>query len=231
MKTIGLIGGMSWESTAEYYRIINELVRERLGSAHSAKIAMYSVDFQEVREFHHNDKWDEATDFMIDAAKRVERSGADFALICTNTMHKMADAVAANIGIPLLHIVDATASKITAVNIQKLGLLGSIFTMEEKFYKDRLSERYGLETIVPDKTDQKIIDTIIFEELCMGKIKNSSRDRLKLTIDKLVNNGAEGVILGCTELPLLAREIITSIPLFDTTAIHAEAAVNLALKD
>ncbi len=231
MKTIGLIGGMSWESTAEYYRIINELVRERLDSAHSAKIAMYSVDFQEVREFHHNDKWDEATDFMIDAARRVERSGADFALICTNTMHKMADAVAANISIPLLHIVDATASKITAANIKKLGLLGSIFTMEENFYKDRLSERYDLEIIVPDKADQKIIDTIIFEELCMGEIKNSSRDRLKLIIDKLINNGAEGVILGCTELPLLAREITTSIPLFDTTAIHAEAAVNLALKD
>ncbi|MCD6567315.1 MAG: aspartate/glutamate racemase family protein [Dehalococcoidia bacterium] len=230
MKTIGLIGGMSWESTAEYYRIINESVRERLGGSHSAKIAMYSVEFEEVRELHRTGKWDEATDFMIDAAKRVERAGADFVLICTNTMHKMADDVAANISIPLLHIVDVTAAKIAATNLKKIGLLGSIFTMEEDFYKERLRKRYDLEIIVPDKIDRKIIDTIIFDELCLGEIKDSSRERLKLIIDKLVNDSAGGIILGCTELPLLIKQTDCKIPLFDTTRIHAEAAVDLALE-
>jgi len=230
MKKIGLIGGMSWESTAEYYRIINESVRERLGGSHSAKIAMYSVEFEEVRELHRAGKWAEATDFMIDAAKRVERAGADFVLICTNTMHKMADDVAANINIPLLHIVDVTAGKIAATNLRKIGLLGSVFTMEEDFYKGRLRERYDLEVIVPDKVDRKTIDTIIFEELCMGKIKDSSRESLKLIIDKLVNDSAGGIILGCTELPLLLKQADCTIPLFDTTTIHAEAAVDLALE-
>jgi len=230
MKTIGLIGGMSWESTAEYYRIINESVRERLGGSHSAKIAMYSVEFEEVRELHRTGKWDEATDFMIDAAKRVERAGADFVLICTNTMHKMADDVAANISIPLLHIVDVTAAKIAATNLKKIGLLGSIFTMEEDFYKERLRKRYDLEIIVPDKIDRKIIDTIIFDELCLGEIKDSSRERLKLIIDKLVNDSAGGIILGCTELPLLIKQTDCKIPLFDTTRVHAEAAVDLALE-
>ena len=231
MKTIGLIGGMSWESTAEYYRIINESVRERLGGSHSAKIAMYSVEFEEVRELHRTGKWDEATDFMIDAAQRVERAGADFALICTNTMHKMADDVAANISIPLLHIADATAGKITASKLKKIGLLGSIFTMEEDFYKGRLRGKCDLEVIVPDKVDRKIIDTIIFEELCMGKTKDSSRERLKLIIGKLVDDNAEGIILGCTELPLLIKQTDVTIPLFDTTTIHAEAAVDLALEE
>jgi aspartate racemase len=231
MKTIGLIGGMSWESTAEYYRIINEVVRERLGGSHSAKIVMYSVEFEEVREFHREGKWDEAANLMIDAAKRVERGGADFVLICTNTMHKMADDVQANINIPLLHIVDVTAEAIIPFGFKKLGLLGSAFTMEEDFYKGRLKEKYGLDVVIPDEAKHQVVDNIIFNELCMGKTKGSSREQIKTIMKNLIDNGAQGIILGCTELPLLIKQADCSVPLFDTTAIHAKATVDYAFRD
>jgi len=231
MKTIGLIGGMSWESTAEYYRIINEAVKERLGGLHSAKIVMYSVEFAEVGRFQQEARWDEATDLMIDAAKRVERGGADFVLICTNTMHKMADDVAANINIPLLHIADATAEKIIPLGFNKVGLLGSTFTMEEHFYKGRLKGKYNLDVVIPNEAARQVIHNVIFKELCLGKIKDSSREQLKIIMKNLVANSAQGIILGCTELPLLIKQEDCSVPLFDTTAIHAKAAVDYALKD
>ena len=231
MKTIGLIGGMSWESTAEYYRIINEAIRERLGGSHSAKIVMYSVEFEEVRKFHREGKWDEATNLMIDAAKRVERGGADFVLICTNTMHKMADGVQASISIPLLHIADATAEAIIPFGFKKLGLLGSTFTMEEDFYKGRLMRKYGLDVVIPSEPDCRVVDNIIFNELCVGERKSSSREQIKTIIKKLIDNSAQGIILGCTELPLLIKQEDCSVPLFDTTTIHAEAAVEYAFKD
>jgi len=231
MKTIGLIGGMSWESTAEYYRIINEAVREKLGGSHSAKIVMYSVDFEEVRKWHREGNWVEATNLMIDAAQKVERGGADFVLICTNTMHKMAEDVAASINIPLLHIVDVTAEKIIPFGFKKLGLLGSTFTMEEDFYKGRLKEKYGLDVVVPGEAERELVDNVIFGELCLGEIKDSSRGQIKIIMKKLIDNGAQGIILGCTELPLLIKQRDCPVPLFDTTAIHAKAAVDYALGD
>lgn len=231
MKIIGLIGGMSWESTAEYYRIINETVKGKLGGSHSAKIVMYSVDFEGVRKCHLEGNWDEATNLMIDAARKVERGGADFVLICTNTMHKMAEEVQANINIPLLHIVDATAKKIIPFGFKKFGLLGTTFTMEEDFYKGRLAEKYGLAVVIPGEADRQVIDNLIFNELCLGEIKDSSREQLKIIMKNLADNGAQGIILGCTELPLLVKQEDCPVPLFDTTAIHAEAAVEYALKD
>jgi aspartate racemase len=231
MKTIGLIGGMSWESTAEYYRIINEAVKEKLGGSHSAKIVMYSVDFEQVRKCHLQGNWGEATNLMIDAARKVEQGGADFVLICTNTMHKMAEDVAASITIPLLHIADVTAEKIIPFGFKKLGLLGTTFTMEEEFYKGRLKEKYGLDVIIPGKVERQTLDNIIFNELCLGEIKHSSREQIKTIMKKLIANGAQGIILGCTELPLLVKQEDSPVPLFDTTAIHAEAAVEYALKD
>jgi aspartate racemase len=230
MKTIGLIGGMSWESSAEYYRIINEAVKERLGRLHSARIVMYSVDFEEVEQLQHQGRWDKATDIMIDAAKRVERAGADFVLICTNTMHKMAGDVARNINIPLLHIADATANKITSLGLKKVGLLGTKFTMEQDFYKGRLKEKFGLSVVIPNESEREIVHNVIYRELCLGEIKDSSRQQLKTIISGLGNRGARGVILGCTELPLLINQEDCSIPLFDTTVIHAKAAVDFALR-
>jgi len=228
MKTIGLIGGMSWESSAEYYRIINETVKEKLGGLHSAKCIMYSVDFEEVEKLQHEGKWKEATELMIDAAKRIERAGADFVLICTNTMHKMADDVQSSINIPLLHIVDATAEKIISKGLKKVGLLGTKFTMEEDFYKERL-RKFGLEIIIPEEEEREIIHTIIFKELCLGEIKESSRKKFKDIIENLISKGAEGIILGCTEIPLLIREKDCSVPVFDTTRIHAQAAVEFSI--
>jgi len=231
MKTIGLIGGMSWESTAEYYRIINEAVRERLGRLHSAKIVMYSVDFEEVEQLQHQGRWDKATNLMIDAAKRVERGGVDFVLICTNTMHKMADDVAANISIPLLHVADATAEKITSLGLKEIGLLGTKFTMEQDFYKGRLKEKFGIRVVIPNESEREIVHNVIYKELCLGAIKDSSREQVKAIINRLSDNGVQGIILGCTELPLLIKQEDCSVPLFDTTAIHAEAAVQYALED
>lgn len=230
MKTIGLIGGMSWESTAEYYRIINETVRGRLGGFHSAKIVMYSVDFEEVEQLQHQGRWEEATNLMIDAAKRVERGGADFVLICTNTMHKMADDVATNISIPLLHIADATAEKITSLDLKKIGLLGTKFTMEQDFYKGRLKERFDIDVVIPNESNREIVHNVIYKELCLGEIKDLSGERIKTIINGLSDNGAQGIILGCTELPLLIKQEDCPVPLFDTTVIHAKAAVDYALR-
>lgn len=229
MKTIGLIGGMSWESSLEYYRIINETVKEKLGGFHSAKSIMYSVDFEEVEELQHEGKWDEATELMIDAAQRVERGGADFVIICTNTMHKMAEEVQKSIRIPLLHIADATAEKINEQGLNKVGLLGTKFTMEEDFYKQRLREKHGIEAIIPDERERQIVHDILYSELCMGEIKDISKDKFKEIIANLAANGAEGIILGCTEIPLLIKQEDYDIPLFDTTAIHAEFAVEYAI--
>jgi len=231
MKTIGLIGGMSWESTAEYYRIINETINEKLAGAHSAKIVMYSMDFEEIEQLQFSDKWNEATNLMIDVAKRVERAGADFVLICTNLMHKTAEGVIANINIPLLHIVDVTAEKVVSLNLKKVGLLGAKATMEENFYRGRLKGKFGIDTVIPNETDCSAINNIIFNELCLGKIRDSSREQLKTIMEGLINNGAQGIILGCTELPLLIKQEDSPAPVFDTTAIHAKAAVDYALKD
>ncbi len=230
MKTIGLIGGMSWESSLEYYRIINETVKEKLGGFHSAKCLMYSVDFEEVEKLQRNGKWDEATALMIDAAQRVKKGGADFVLICTNTMHKMAEEVQSSINIPLLHLADVTAERIKAQGLKKVGLLGTKFTMEEDFYKGRLIKKHGLEVMIPDDEEREAIHNILYNELCMGEIKKISKDKFKKIIDNLVLKGAEGIILGCTEIPLLIDKEDYEIPLFDTTRIHAEEAVEYALQ-
>lgn len=227
MKIIGLIGGMSWKSSLEYYRIINETVKQKLGDLHSAKCLMYSVDFAEIEILQHQNRWDEATEFMIDAAKRLERGGADFIVICTNTMHKMAGEVENSIQIPLLHIADTTAARIK--DIKRVGLLGTIFTMEQDFYKGRLSDKYDIDVLVPDEKDRQIIHNIIYDELCLGEIKDSSRQKYIQVINNLVSNGAEGMILGCTEIPLLIKQKDCPVPVFDTTLIHARAAVNYAL--
>jgi aspartate racemase len=229
MRTIGLIGGMSWESSIEYYRIINETVRARLGGLHSAKSVMYSVDFAEIETLQQQGKWDEATNLMIAAAQRVEKGGADFVIICTNTMHKMADEVQKHIQIPLLHIADATAEKIKAQGLKKIGLLGTRFTMEEDFYKGRLSEKQGLVVIIPPEKERDIVHRVIFDELCLGEIRASSKEQYVRIMDHLVRDGAEGIILGCTEISLLIQEEDSQIPLFDTTKIHAVAAVEYAL--
>lgn len=231
MKRIGLIGGMSWESTSEYYCIINEAIRDKLGGLHSAEIVLYSVDFQGIEQLQHEGKWDEAANLMIDAAKRVERGGADFVLICTNTMHKMANEVAATINIPLLHIADATAEKIVSLGFKKIALLGTKFTMEQDFYKGCLAKKHGLDVLIPDEAGRQVIHDIIYKELCLGKTKNSSREQLKVIIENLIDDGAQGIILGCTELPLLIKQDDCPVPLFDTTKIHAQAAVEYALKD
>lgn len=231
MKTIGLIGGMSWESSAEYYRIINEKVKEKLGGLHSAKCLMYSVDFAEVEKLQQQAKWGQAAELLIDAAMRLERGGADFLLICTNTMHKVAEEIQRNIQIPILHIVDATAEKIKKAGHKKIGLLGTKFTMEEPFYKGRLTEKYQLEVLVPESEERAFINQVIFQELCLGILKEGSRSRFTQIIESLSDKGAEAVILGCTEIPLLIHQEDVSIPLFDTTQIHAEAAVEYALTD
>ena len=230
MKTIGLIGGMSWESSLEYYRIINEKVKEKLGGLHSAKSLMYSVDFDEIEKLQHQGNWGEATKLMIDAAQRLERGGADFVIICTNTMHKMADEVQNNIKMPLLHIADATAERIQAKGLKKIGLLGTKFTMEEDFYKWRLINKYNLEVLIPIDEDRQIVHDVIYNELCLGTINQSSKDQFIRIINNLVDNGAEAVILGCTEIPLLVQQTDIKVLLFDTTKIHAESAVEYSLK-
>lgn len=230
MKTIGLIGGMSWESSLEYYRIINEQVKAKLGGLHSAKSLMYSLDFDQIEKLQHQGKWDELTSILIKAAQDLEKGGADFVLICTNTMHKMAEDVQDNINIPLLHLVDTTADKIKQNRLKKVGLLGTNFTMEEDFYKGRLMNKYGLDVIIPNEKDRKIIHQVIYQELCLGDIKKSSKDRYIEIINKLIESGAEAVILGCTEIPLLIQQEDVKVPLYDTTTIHAEAAVEYSLK-
>lgn len=230
MKTIGLIGGMSWESSQEYYRIINETAREKLGGLHSAQSLLYSFDFAEIEELQHSGNWEEATRRMVKAAQNLEEGGADFVLICTNTMHKMANEVQSGIKIPLLHIADPTGETIKAKGITKIGLLGTKFTMEHDFYKGRLSEKFGLEVVVPDEQDRQSVHDIIYDELCLGEIRQSSRKEYQQTIRKLGEQGAQGVILGCTEIGLLIQREDVALPVFDTTRIHAEAAVDRALQ-
>ena len=207
------------------------MVKERLGGVHSAKIVMYSVDFKEIRELQLEARWDETTNLMIDAARRVERGGADFVLICTNTMHEMAEEVEASISIPLLHIADVTAERIISSGLKKVGLLGSAFTMEQDFYKGRLIDKYGLEVVIPSQIKRQVVDNIIFNELCLGEIKDSSREQIKTIMGNLVDDGAQGIILGCTELPSLVKQKDCSVPLFDTTAIHAKAAAEYAFRN
>lgn len=230
MKTIGLIGGLSWESSVEYYRHLNVLVREQLGGLHSAKILMYSFDFEEIVCLQKSGDWETATQRMIDAAQTLEKGGADLLLICTNTMHKMADEVQASVSIPLIHIADETGKEIKARNLKKVGLLGTRFTMEHPFYKERLLAM-GIEAIVPNKEDRDIVHNIIFDELCKGILLPESKKAYLDIMNKLIEEGAEGMILGCTEIPLLIKKEDSTIPLFDTTAIHAKSAVAFALEE
>jgi aspartate racemase len=230
MKTIGLIGGMSWESTVSYYRLINTAVKEQLGGLHSAKCVLYSVDFAEVEELQRRGQWPDAARLLVGAAQSVEKAGAGFVLICTNTMHKLADTVQAGIGIPLLHIADATAEKVKQAGLQRVGLLGTRFTMEEDFYRGRLAGGHGLEVMVPNTEDREAVHRIIYEELCVGTIRPESRAQLAGIMSRLVEMGAEGIILGCTELGLLVGAEDCHVPLFDTTRVHALAAVECALK-
>jgi len=230
MKTIGLIGGMSWESSLEYYRLINQIVKERLGGFHSARCIMFSVDFAEIETWQREGKWNECTLALIDAAKSLESGGADFIVLCTNTMHKVAGEIQAHVQIPLLHIVDATAQRVRKAGFQRVGLLGTRYTMEEDFYKGKLVQEYGLKVIIPNAAERQIVDRVIFQELVIGKIKSASRRQYLKIINHLVENGAEGVILGCTEIGSLVQENDCSAPLFDTTRIHAEAAVEYALE-
>jgi aspartate racemase len=230
MKTIGLIGGLSWESSIEYYRFINEEVKKKLGGLHSAKSVMYSFDFEEIETLQHQGRWDEATRLMVEAARSVERGGAELLLICSNTMHKMAEAVQSSVNIPLIHIADSTAEKISDQGIKTVGLLATAFTMEQDFYRGRLVDRYGLEVLVPSEQERKIVHDVIYGELCRGIILPSSREAYKRIMETLVNRGAEAIILGCTEITLLLKQEDSSVPLFDTTLIHAQAAVSYALQ-
>ncbi|NBJ12624.1 aspartate/glutamate racemase family protein [Microvirga arsenatis] len=230
MKTIGLIGGMSWESSAEYYRIINQEANRRLGGVHSAQCLMWSVDFEEIKRLQHEGDWESLGEAMKDAARRVERGGAGFIVLCTNTMHRVADAVSSAVGIPLLHIADPTAERIKAAGFRRIGLLGTAFTMEQDFYKGRLQQRHGLDVIVPDEDDRRIVHEIIYRELVLGQVRPESRQAYREIIARLVERGAEAVILGCTEIMLLVTDEDSPVPLFDTTTIHAIAAVDRALK-
>jgi aspartate racemase len=229
MKTIGLIGGMSWESSLEYYRIINEEIHSRLGGVHSAKCLMLSVDFAEIEEQQRLGRWAEATQLMVDAARALERGGADFVVICTNTMHKMADDVQQAIHIPLLHIADAAAAEIQVRGFKKVGLLGTRFTMEESFYKDRLVEKFGLQVVIPNESDREIVHRVIYDELVVGRIVPASKAEYLRIIAGLQAQGCEGIILGCTEIGLLVKQADCDLPLFDTTLLHAKAAVDYAL--
>lgn len=228
MKTIGLIGGMSWESTADYYRLINQGIKQKLGGLHSAEIVLYSVDFDPIEKLQHSGDWNAMAKILATAAKRIEAAGADFLLICTNTMHNVAPEVQQAISIPLLHIADATAEALAKQNIETIGLLGTAFTMEQDFYRGRLKEKHGLRVLTPDKLDREIVHRIIYEELCLGKTTDESKMEFLRIISDLNSRGAEGVILGCTEIGMLVNQSDTSVKLFDTTAIHAANAVEHA---
>ena len=228
-KTIGLLGGMSWESTAIYYRELNEGIKAKLGGLHSARICMVSVDFEEIEKLQHIGDWDGTAVILSEAAMAIEKGGADFLLICTNTMHKVAPQIEANISIPILHIADATAQRLRKAGIKKVGLLGTRFTMEQDFYKGRLVEKYGIDVIVPNEPEREDVHSVIYNELCLGTIDQNSRERYLKIIAQLAANGAEAVILGCTEIALLVQQNHTATPLYDTTAIHAEQAVLEAL--
>ncbi len=229
LPVIGLIGGLSFESSAEYYRRINEGVRSRLGGLRSARCLMWSFDFGEIEALQHAGDWDKATALMIEAARRLERGGADFLLICSNTMHRMADAVTAAVKIPLIHIVDPTGERIAASGIKRVGLLGTAFTMEQDFYKGRLAQKFGFDVLVPDADDRALVHRVIYDELVQGKIEAASRQTYRDVIARLVARGAQGVVLGCTEIMLLIRQEDSAVPLFDTTRLHVEAAIARAL--
>ena len=230
MKVIGLIGGMSWESSLEYYRIVNEKTKDLLGGLSSCKCLMYSVNFAEIETLQHKDEWEKLNKLMANAAIKLYKGGADIIVLCTNTMHLCSDAIINSVPIPFLHIADATGEKINLRGLKKIGLLGTKFTMEKDFYKKVLRDKYGVDTIIPNENDREQIHRIIYEELVLGKIVPKSKNIYKEIIKHLQNNGAEGVILGCTEIPLLIAQEDVEIPTFDTTTIHAEKAVELAIK-
>lgn len=229
MLTIGLIGGMSWESSAEYYRIINEEIKAKRGGLHSAKCILYSVDFEEIERFQRDGEWEKSAHVLVEAAQSVEKAGASFIVICTNTMHKLAKQIEEKVSIPLLHIADATADNILISNLHTVGLLGTKYTMEQEFYKSRLEEK-GINVIIPGDKDRVVVNDIIYKELCLGKVLPSSKEQYKRIIHDLVQKGAQGIILGCTEITLLVKQEDSIVPLFDTTQIHAEKAVEVALR-
>ncbi|WP_374124123.1 aspartate/glutamate racemase family protein [Leptotrichia hongkongensis] len=229
MKTIGLIGGMSWESTVTYYKIINETIKEKLGGLHSAKCILYSVDFQEIEECQANGNWEKSGEILGEAAYNLEKAGADFIVICTNTMHKVVNQIKEKISIPILHIAEMTAEKILEKGLKNIALLGTKYTMEQDFYKSKLIEK-GINVIIPDKNDIEIINKVIYDELCLGIINSNSKKKFLEIVDKLRNKGAEGIILGCTEIGLLIKNEDTDVPLFDTAIIHAEQAAIYSIK-
>jgi len=229
LKTIGLIGGMSWESTVTYYKIINETVKEKLGGLHSAKCILYSVDFQEIEECQANGNWEKSGEILGEAANNLEKAGADFIVICTNTMHKVVNQIKEKISIPILHIAEMTAEKILEKRLKNIALLGTKYTMEQDFYKSKLIEK-GINVIIPDKNDVEIINKVIYDELCLGTINSNSKKKFLEIVDKLKDKGAEGIILGCTEIGLLIKNEDTDVPLFDTAIIHAEQAAIYSIK-
>ena len=229
LKTIGLIGGMSWESTVTYYKIINETVKEKLGGLHSAKCILYSVDFQEIEECQANGNWEKSGEILGEAANNLEKAEADFIVICTNTMHKVVNQIKEKISIPILHIAEMTAEKILEKGLKNIALLGTKYTMEQDFYKSKLIEK-GINVIIPDKNDREIINKVIYDELCLGTINSDSKKKFLEIVDKLRNKGAEGIILGCTEIGLLIKNEDTDVPLFDTAIIHAEQAAIYSIK-
>jgi aspartate racemase len=229
MKTIGLIGGMSWESTVPYYRAINELVKQRLGGLHSARLVLYSVDFHDIERLQHAGRWEDAGALLADAARSLQAAGAQVLVLCTNTMHKVAPAIEAAVRIPLLHIADATAAEIRRAGLQRIGLLGTRFTMEQDFYRARLEDRHGIGVLVPDAGERELVHRVIYDELCLGRIRDAARDDYRGIIDRLVQRGAEGIIFGCTEIGLLVSAADSPVPVFDTAAIHAACAVDYAL--
>ena len=229
LKTIGLIGGMSWESTVTYYKIINETVKEKLGGLHSAKCILYSVDFQEIEECQANGNWEKSGEILGEAAYNLEKAGADFIVICTNTMHKVVNQIKEKISIPILHIAEMTAEKILEKGLKNIALLGTKYTMEQDFYKSKLIKK-GINVIIPDKNDIEIINEVIYDEICLGIINSNSKKKFLEIVDKLRNKGAEGIILGCTEIGLLIKNEDTDVPLFDTAIIHAEQAAIYSIK-
>jgi len=229
VKTIGLIGGMSWESTVPYYRHINELVKQRLGGLHSARVVLYSVDFHDIERLQHSGRWDEAGAYLADAARALAAAGAHFLVLCTNTMHKVASAIETAASIPLLHIADPTADAVKQAGIRRVGLLGTRFTMEEDFYRGRLESRHAIHVIVPNEEDRDHVHRIIYHELCLGIVREPSRSAYRGVIDRLRQRGAEGIILGCTEIGMLVSPSDSPVPIFDTTRLHAASAVDWAL--
>jgi aspartate racemase len=229
MRTIGLIGGMSWESSAEYYRMINEEVRSRLGGLHSARSVMFTVDFAPIERMQHEGRWDEAGEVLAEAASSLERAGADCLVLCTNTMHKVADAITTASRLPFLHIADTTAQAIRAQGVRRVGLLATRYTMEQEFYRGRLSERHELEVLVPEAAERSVVNQVIYDELCLGVVREESRAQYRSIMRGLVERGAEAIILGCTEITLLVTQADSDVPLFDSTRLHALAAVDFAL--